>query len=275
MSSPWHVETFNDGVAIRADSTQPALMDYVKELAGPIPLIIADPPYGNVVKDKWDRVDDTADAFAGWMTSWTHAWKDACLAPGAAFYVWGGIGSPGFRPFFAYVMKAEVEGKFELANLITWKKRRAYGLKYNYLFTREECAYFVNGTSKAPRKFNIPLLDEKRGYSGYNKKYPAKSEFYRRSNVWTDINEIMHGKFHPTEKKQRLHEIMIEVHTDPGEWVVDPFAGSGVTAFAARKLGRKFVIIESDPAYFDSTVRRLRGHNAKEENTDERSTDEP
>lgn len=63
------------------------------------------------------------------------------MTPGSAFYVWGGIGNVGFRPFFKYVSEVEEKDKFELANLITWKKRRAYGLSYNYLFTREELAY--------------------------------------------------------------------------------------------------------------------------------------
>jgi site-specific DNA-methyltransferase (adenine-specific) len=157
-----------------------------------------------------------------------------------------------------YLCDVEIKDQFELANLITWKKRRAYGVQWNYLFTREELAYFVKGPMKKPRKFHVPLLDEKRGYAGYNAKYPAKSEFYRRSNVWTDITELMRGKVHPTEKVQRLHEVMIEVHTDPGEWIIDPFAGSGVTGFAARKLGRRFALVESDPTIFDDMVKRLR-----------------
>ena len=130
--------------------------------------------------------------------------------------------------------------------------------KTNYLFTREECAYFVKGSAKKPFLFNIPLLDVKRGYEGYNKKYPAKSEYYRRTNVWMDINEIFQGKFHSTQKKQRLHEVMIEVHTNPGDYVIDIFAGAGTTAHAARKLGRKFIVIEQDINYFDGIVERLK-----------------
>jgi DNA modification methylase len=111
--------------------------------------------------------------------------------------------------------------------------------------------------------FNIPLLDTKRGYAGYNKKYPAKSEFYRRTNVWMDVTEIMRGKVHPTQKAQRVIEIPIEVHTNPGEWVIDPFAGSGATGHAARKLGRKFVLIEKDEEMFNSMVQSLRVNEPK------------
>jgi site-specific DNA-methyltransferase (adenine-specific) len=190
------------------------------------------------------------------MVEWTRLWTQY-LHPGGAFYVWGGTGSPGFRPFFRYLSTAEIPGEFELANLITWKKRRGYGVQNNYLYTREECAFFVNGNAKKPRTFHVPYLDEERGYAGYNEKYPAKDSRFRRTNVWTDITEIMRGKIHPTQKQQKLHEIMIEVHTDVGEYVIDPFAGSGVTALAARKLGRKFIIIENDVEHFDATVKRL------------------
>jgi DNA modification methylase len=100
-------------------------------------------------------------------------------------------------------------------------------------------------------------LETKRGYAGYNEKYPAKSEFYRRTNVWMDINEIFKGKLHPTQKADRVVEIPIEVHTDPGDIVLDPFAGSGSTAFAARRLNRKFVVIEKDEEIFDKMVDKL------------------
>ncbi len=258
MSREPKIERFADGIAILGDSTQSGVQLTVRQMIGDVGLIIADPPYGNIVHEKWDRVNESDELFASWMIKWTRGWAEKCLLPGGAFYVWGGIGKPGFRPFLRYLSEVEQEGHFELANLITWSKKRGYGVQNNYLFTREECAYFVFGDAKKPRYFNVPLLDIKRGYAGYNAKYPAKSEFYRRTNVWTDINEIFRGKLHPTQKQQRLHEVMIEVHTMPGEYVIDPFAGAGTTAFACRKLGRKFVIIESDESYFEDAVKRLK-----------------
>ena len=43
-----------------------------------------------------------------------------------------------------------------------------------------------------------------------------------------------------------------------GDWVIDPFAGAGTTAYACRELGRKFVIIENQKEYYDDLVERLR-----------------
>lgn len=259
------IEKFDDGYAFCADSTVPGVRAQVRELTGDVPLIVADPPYGNILSVRWDNWRGTdEDKFADWMIGWTRVWS-TCLLPNAAFYVWGGIGTPGFRPFFKYLSQIERENDIGLmiANLITWKKKRAYGIQHNYLFTREECAYLFKGEDiKKPRCFNVPLLEAKRGYVGYNKKYPAKSEHLRRTNVWTDVTEVMRGKVHDAQKAQRVIEVPIEVHTKPGEWVIDPFAGSGTTAFAARKLGRKFVVIENDEETFDSMVHRL--HNFHE-----------
>lgn len=252
------LEKIGPGYAICADSTQPGIRAQVRQLIGDVGLILTDPPYGNVLPAKWDRTSDPDSAFAEWMLDWTKSWQQVLL-PNAAFYVWGGIGSPKFRPFFRYVIDVEANNVMLLANLITWKKKRAYGVKHNYLFTREELAYFINGTDiKKPRCFNVPLLNEKRGYAGYNKAHPAKSEYYRRTNVWTDVTEIMHGKVHDAQKKQRVIEIPIEVHTNVGDWVIDPFAGSGTTAFAAWKLERRFVVIERDEKIFEDMLARLR-----------------
>ncbi len=41
--------------------------------------------------------------------------------------------------------------------------------------------------------------------------------------------------------------------------VLDPFAGSGTTAHAARALGRRFVVVEKNPEEFEKMVASLRG----------------
>lgn len=253
------VETFDDGHAVLGDSTTEVVVDAVKQLTGAVPLVVADPPYGNVLPDGWDKTDADAATFARWMLGWTKEWS-GLLLDGGSMYVWGGIGRPGFRPFFRYVVGVEDAIDtlgLSMANLITWKKRRGYGKRNDYLFTREECAWFVRGDPKKPRCFNIPLLDQKRGYAGYDAKYPAKSEFLRRSNVWVEP-ELLRGKVFSAQKADRVIEVPIEVHTQPGEWVIDPFAGSGTPALAARRLGRRFVVVEKDEATFELMVGRLR-----------------
>ncbi len=47
------------------------------------------------------------------------------------------------------------------------------------------------------------------------------------------------------------------MHTNPGEIVLDTFAGSGTLAKAAIKLGRRFIVVERDPVEFDKMVESL------------------
>jgi DNA modification methylase len=251
------IEQFDDGIAVCGDATDADVLAFVAETCGPLPLIVADPPYGNIVAEKWDRTKQTQAEFATWMMNWSSALA-LLAAPGGAFYLWGGYGIPGFRPFFEYASRVEAETPWRVGNLITWSKRRAYGVQNNYLSTREELLYMVNGDHKRPRLFNVPYLDTKRDYAGYDPNYPAKSDYYRRTSVWTDVTELFSGKVHPTQKPTRVVEIPVEVHTKAGEWIFDPFAGSMTTAWAARKLGRKWLCVERDEAIFRDAVAQLR-----------------
>lgn len=250
------IQEFEDGVVVCATFPDSDLLSLIKERCGPVNLTICDPPYGNIVDDAWDRVNEDDEAFSNWMVSWTN--QISMLSPqGSALYVWGGIGVPGFRPFYRYASEVEGASEYEIADHITWAKKRAYGTKTRLLFCREECLYLVKGSAKKPRLFNVPYLDKLRGYEGYNPKYPAKSPYLRRTNVWTDISEIFKGKVHTAQKPEKLAEIMIKMHTEPGEWVLDPFCGSGSTGLAARKLGRKFLLVEKDPLIYANTLTRL------------------
>lgn len=251
------VERLEDGLIVEGCFPDPEVVNLIKSECGPLPLVICDPPYGNVVEDVWDRTKMTDVQFSDWMLGWTREIGEICL-PASALYVWAGIGTPGFRPFYKYAYEVEKLTEYTIGNHITWSKRRAYGTATNYLFTREELLYLVKGDPKKPRLFNIPLLEEKRGYAGFSAKYPAKSEFLRRTNVWGDINELFRGKVHTAQKPDRLHEVLIEAHTSPGEWVLDPFAGSGTTGRAARKLGRKFVLVDKDPVSFELCLKSLK-----------------
>lgn len=70
---------------------------------------------------------------------------------------------------------------------------------------------------------------------------------------------------HPTQKPLALMEKLVRLFTDPGETILDPFAGSGTTGVAAIRLGRNFIGWEKDPKYHAISLRRLK--NAREQLT--------
>jgi hypothetical protein len=177
-------------------------------------------------------------------------------------YVWGGVGIPKFRPYLRYLSQVERLTGLSLSP-VTVKKVRAYGIQWGYLFCREELAYLCKGDPKNPRVFNIPYLDKKRGYAGFNAKYPARDERLRRSNVWTDPSirgdiweetELLRGKRHDCHKAPRWNEIIVETHTRPDEIVLDLFSGSGSLSEAAQKLGRYWISVEKDPVEYEKMV---------------------
>lgn len=215
--------------------------DLANREIGPFHLIVADPPYGGIVDQEWDHVNDLH--ISSTLAMWCKSMEKYCIA-GAAMYMWGGYGSPGNRAFYRFVLELEKYTNWKMAAHITWNKRRAYGVQHNYLSTREEIAYCVLGNVKKPATFNVPHTAEVRGYAGYNKEYPAKSEYKRRTMVWTDITEKFAGRVHECEKPKELSRVMIETSSRKGDLVLDAFAGSGNCMTVAKELGRSCVSIE-------------------------------
>lgn len=65
------------------------------------------------------------------------------------------------------------------------------------------------------------------------------------------------GRLHTTQKPQELMQVLIDQFTDPGEVILDAFAGSGTTLAAARMLGRRSIGIEQSEHYCEVIAKRL------------------
>lgn len=68
------------------------------------------------------------------------------------------------------------------------------------------------------------------------------------------------NNIHPTEKPVGLIERLIEVSTNEGECVLDPFMGAGSTCIAAKNKKRNYYGIEIDKQWFDEAQRRIHGN---------------
>lgn len=76
------------------------------------------------------------------------------------------------------------------------------------------------------------------------------------TNVWSDMpfqGLAREGgvTFSRNKKPERLLARVLELFTDPGDWVLDPFLGSGTTAAVAEKMNRHYVGIERSSQLFD------------------------
>jgi len=62
---------------------------------------------------------------------------------------------------------------------------------------------------------------------------------------------------YPTQKPVKILERVVTVHSQPGDLVVDFFAGSGTTGEAAARNGRRYLLIDSNPEAVRVMARRL------------------
>jgi DNA modification methylase len=80
-------------------------------------------------------------------------------------------------------------------------------------------------------------------------------------NIWEDIPGLGttpgEDLGYPTQKTEALLRRILETTTRPGDWVLDPFAGSGTTLAAAQKLGRRWVGCDAGYGAIQTARRRL------------------
>ena len=63
---------------------------------------------------------------------------------------------------------------------------------------------------------------------------------------------------HPARMPQKLVEFFVKFVTDPGDTILDPFAGSNTTGFVAESLERRWLAIEADETYAATSEARFR-----------------
>ena len=70
-------------------------------------------------------------------------------------------------------------------------------------------------------------------------------------------DKLVYPPKHPWQKPLSLVERLVRIYTNPCNTILDPFMGSGQVGIAAKSLDRRFIGIESDPAYFNLAERNL------------------
>lgn len=92
----------------------------------------------------------------------------------------------------------------------------------------------------------------------YRDKLPKfKNDGQMVMNCMDYVRDTRTPKIHPTQKSIHVLRRLIEIFTDPGDVVIDPCAGSGVTLLAAEELGRKSYGFEIKKEYVDAFQKTL------------------
>ena len=202
---------------------------------GSIDMILTDPPYGISFKSAWqtyqeDIKNDGLDEWQNILPLFLGEFKRVISDVGCCCCCCGGGKTPVTAIFTMEAIK-----HFNLIQTLVWRKFVGLGWKYR------------------PAYENIVVLSKsKDSYSWYD-------ESKKMANVIEGINQdIPSNKWqHPTQKPVELMELLIKNHSKPGDVILDPFAGSGATLEAAKKLGRKYIGVEMEERYIEMCNRRL------------------
>jgi len=79
-----------------------------------------------------------------------------------------------------------------------------------------------------------------------------KRHWSQYTNIFTDL--VDDAKIHPFRKPPALIERLILNHTNEGDLILDPFAGSGIVFDIARSLNRNCIAFEKDQSYLENRI---------------------
>ncbi len=234
-----------------------------------IDLIYADPPYNLSGKELNLKNNKTGGAFYKMNKEWdTWNYKDyikftenwlkesyRILKKNGSLYVSCTQHNIGELLFIAKKLG------FKTNNILTWHKTNSMPNITKRMFTHstEYICWFVKGNNWKFNYNEIKALNPHKTKEGELKQMRDLIDFIELP--------ILQGKeriknregraAHPTQKPEKLLEIIITASSDEGDIVLDPFMGSGTTGVVAKKLKRKWIGIERDEDYIRLAKERI------------------
>lgn len=238
-------------------------------------LIIVDPPY-NLTKNYHGNVftKKKSDTYRNYTEDWIEKIKPL-LKDNGSMYVCCDWQS-------SMIIGQVLSEHFLIQNRITWQREKGRGAKANWKNSMEDIWFVTNSDEYT---FNVDAVKTRKEVIAPYKKdgkpkdwVESKSGNYRDthpSNFWADITipfwSMPENTEHPTQKSEKLIAKIILASSNPGDIVFDPFLGSGTTSVVSKKLGRRYVGIETNPQYCLWAEERL--EKASEETTIQGYTD--
>jgi site-specific DNA-methyltransferase (adenine-specific) len=227
-----------------------------------IDLAIIDPPYNlnkQFGKNKFLKTSD--QSYEKWLESWVSRLK-RCFKNTASLYVCCDWQS-------SKAVQAVLEKHFIIRNRITWEREKGRGAISNWKNCSEDiwfCTvsndyFFDVETVKLKRKVIAPYRHSSGAPKDWEETANGNYRLTHPSNLWTDISipfwSMPENTDHSTQKPEKLIAKLILASSKPGDFVFDPFFGSGTTCVVAQKLNRKFSGVEQESEYCQMALKRL------------------
>lgn len=206
--------------------------------------VITDPQFG-VATGYGDRLESTGatDVFEGWtsdlllneLSVWCHEWARVIKTG-------GNIAVFCDQRYISFLMEALIANGFSMVQLVTWHVTNPESNTKHTTFL-DSCHYIVTA---------------------------CMSEEKRNAFRWIGVDQ-MHNFIEGSEVKGRntlkhlgerpdyILKWLVERLTNPGDVVLDNFAGTGTTGLACKDLKRNFILMEKDAKAFDIIKARLSG----------------
>lgn len=196
--------------------------------------IITDPPY-NISKTNnfstmtsshrqgvdfgnWDKGFDVC----GWISDYSKVLKkDGSIIVFCSYL------------YISFLAEEMAKNNIEVKDILVWKKTNPMPRNIERRYV-QDMEFAIWGVKKGAKwVFNKP-----------------SDVPYLRSEFNTSTVSGNERTIHPTQKSLKLMKDIIEIHTNIGDVILDPFMGSGTTGVAAIQLKRKFIGMEISNDYY-------------------------
>lgn len=228
-----------------------------------VDLLFLDPPY-NLTKEFHGLSfrQSSVCAYSDWLNEVITTLKPV-LRPHASVYICG--------DWLTSASIFEVASRhFHIQNRITWEREKGRGSMRNWkncsediwFCTVDKTRYTFHADSvKLRRRVLAPYRQSDGSPKDWQDSDEGKYRDTAPSNMWTDITipfwSMPENTDHPTQKSEKLLAKLILASSNEGDFVFDPFLGSGTTTVTAKKLGRRYLGIDSNAEYCLWTEKRL------------------
>ena len=229
--------------------------------------VITDPPYLIGYKD-WDI--QSLNFHERWLTECYRI-----LKPGGT--IWSSMaycdktGKVKIGDIFTGIME-DVGFDMDYRNSVVWARQKGRGAS-KHLKSQREDIYFGTKPGGTPtwhplkmlREVVTPYMKDGRPRGWFLDENGKRVRWTGLGNVWTytspQYNSKSDRQIHPAQKPVMMLERLIRLSSNEGDWILDPFMGSGSTGIATKLSNRQFIGFEKDDINFSNAEKRAKEFN--------------